>query len=129
MTRAGLIGKEDHKIFDEAVVTVRYAEAGASSTAVSVVDCNNGVVKSLTLAAALHTNACKDEFCEAKSYCRSGSGGNGETVIEGKGRYVPNFKYKPGGRAPKQLWLPAADPANGADGGHVLCDHWPHKKF
>ncbi|KAK9812274.1 hypothetical protein WJX73_009637 [Symbiochloris irregularis] len=66
-------GKEDHKLFDEAIVTVR-----------------------------------------------SGNGGAGEVVTKGKGKFVPNFKYKPGGQQPKQIWLPAAQPASGADGGHVI---------
>lgn len=51
---------------------------------------------------------------------RSGKGGKGEIVKEGKGRTVPNFKYSPGGRQPKNIWLPFAAPADGQTGGNVL---------
>ncbi len=40
---------------------------------------------------------------------------------EGRGRTVPNFKYKPGGRQPKNIWLPFGAPADGQTGGNVLC--------
>ena len=39
---------------------------------------------------------------------------------EGKGRMVRNFKYRSGGQQPKMIWLPAADPAPGADGANVV---------
>ena len=51
---------------------------------------------------------------------RSGNGGRGEVVPHGKGRKVDNFKYKPGGSLPKTLFLPAAPPAQGADGASVV---------
>jgi len=41
-------------------------------------------------------------------------------VKEGKGRMVKNFKYNPGGRQPKEIWLPSGAPAAGQHGGDVL---------
>ncbi|KAI8469774.1 MAG: GTP-binding protein Obg/CgtA [Monoraphidium minutum] len=37
---------------------------------------------------------------------------------------VKNLKYKPGGSQPKMIWLPASEPADGADGADVMlvCD-------
>jgi hypothetical protein len=43
---------------------------------------------------------------------RSGDGGRGELVESGKGRWVDNFKYRPGGSAPKRIWLPASESSN-----------------
>ena len=40
---------------------------------------------------------------------RSGDGGQGEIVQQGKGKTVPNFKYKPGGHLPKMLFLPTSE--------------------
>lgn len=37
----------------------------------------------------------------------------------GAGRMVKNFKYNPGGRQPKEIFLPASEPANGEHGGDV----------
>ena len=51
---------------------------------------------------------------------RSGAGGSGEVVPKGKGKMVPNFKYRPRSSLPKEMWVPAADPAPGADGGDVV---------
>ncbi|KAG2432607.1 hypothetical protein HXX76_008947 [Chlamydomonas incerta] len=55
---------------------------------------------------------------------KSGNGGNGEVVPAGRGRWVPNHKYKPGGNQSKTIWLPASEPGDGADGGDVVlvCD-------
>ncbi|GLI65333.1 hypothetical protein VaNZ11_008876, partial [Volvox africanus] len=63
-------------------------------------------------------------FDEVVILVKSGRGGNGEVVPAGRGRYVPNHKYKPGGNQPKQIWLPASEPGDGADGGDVVlvCD-------
>ncbi|EIE18459.1 GTP-binding protein Obg/CgtA [Coccomyxa subellipsoidea C-169] len=36
------------------------------------------------------------------------------------GKKVPNFKYRAGSSLPKQIWLPAAEPADGSDGASVL---------
>ena len=33
---------------------------------------------------------------------------------------MPNFKYRAGSSLPKQIWLPAAQPADGANGASVL---------
>lgn len=56
--------------------------------------------------------------------CRSGNGGQGEIVQAAAGRWVENYKYKPGGRQAKKLWLPVAQPADGADGADIVlvCD-------
>lgn len=43
------------------------------------------------------------------SSSRSGDGGSGEIVEAGRGKYVKNNKYHPGGNQPKQLWLPASE--------------------
>ena len=51
---------------------------------------------------------------------RSGSGGAGEVVRDAKRRTVPNFKYRPGGNAPKTITLPLGEPAPGTDGAHVV---------
>mmetsp|Transcript_9221 Transcript_9221/g.23358 ORF Transcript_9221/g.23358 Transcript_9221/m.23358 type:complete len:511 (-) Transcript_9221:168-1700(-) len=65
--------KEEHKIFDEVVITVR-----------------------------------------------SGKGGTGEITQSGKGKWVPNHKYRPGGNMPKQIWVTSGTPADGCDGGSVI---------
>mmetsp|Transcript_22537 Transcript_22537/g.62263 ORF Transcript_22537/g.62263 Transcript_22537/m.62263 type:complete len:729 (-) Transcript_22537:171-2357(-) len=59
-------------------------------------------------------------FDEAFITVKSGDGGNGEIVQKGKGRWVPNNKYQPGGQQPKKIWLPASDPADGSDGADVV---------
>lgn len=51
---------------------------------------------------------------------KSGDGGNGEIIESGKGKMVDNFKYKPGGNQSKRMWLPASEPADGADGADVI---------
>lgn len=56
----------------------------------------------------------------ARGPSRSGGGGAGEIARHGKQRTVPNFKYKPGGNAPKKITLPPGDPAPGTDGAHVI---------
>ncbi|KXZ50121.1 hypothetical protein GPECTOR_18g95 [Gonium pectorale] len=63
-------------------------------------------------------------FDEVVITVKSGRGGNGEVVPADRGRYVSNHKYKPGGNMSKQIWLPASDPGDGADGGDVVlvCD-------
>lgn len=63
-------------------------------------------------------------FDEVFINVKAGTGGNGEVIESAKGKYVPNNKYKSGGNQPKKLWLPASDPADGADGGDVvlICD-------
>ncbi|KAG2454168.1 hypothetical protein HYH02_001203 [Chlamydomonas schloesseri] len=63
-------------------------------------------------------------FDEIVINVKAGAGGNGEVVPAGRGRYVPNHKYKPGGNQPKTIWLPASEPGDGADGGDVVlvCD-------
>ena len=63
-------------------------------------------------------------FDEAVVRVRSGRGGDGELAERGKGRYVRNFKYRPGRNDPKQIWLPDSKPADGEDGGDVVvyCD-------
>eukprot|EP00879_Flechtneria_rotunda_P016960 GHRR01017756.1.p1 GENE.GHRR01017756.1~~GHRR01017756.1.p1 ORF type:complete len:501 (+),score=174.15 GHRR01017756.1:298-1800(+) len=55
---------------------------------------------------------------------KSGDGGNGEIVEAGRGKYVKNYKYHAGGNQPKKMWLPASDPADGADGAdvYIICD-------
>jgi len=53
--------------------------------------------------------------------CRSGSGGRGEITEKGEGgKKVPNFKYRAGSSLPKQIWLAAAAPADGAPGASVV---------
>ncbi|CAL8465933.1 g5469 [Coccomyxa elongata] len=59
-------------------------------------------------------------FDEVVITVRSGRGGRGEITESGKGKKVPNFKYRAGSSLPKQIWLPAAEPADGADGASVL---------
>ncbi|KAK9812731.1 hypothetical protein WJX72_002780 [[Myrmecia] bisecta] len=59
-------------------------------------------------------------FDEVKITVRSGNGGAGEVTEAGKGRMVPNFKYRPGGNMLKQIFLPNGDPSDGANGGNVL---------
>ncbi|WIA30129.1 hypothetical protein OEZ86_000222 [Tetradesmus obliquus] len=63
-------------------------------------------------------------FDEAFITVKSGDGGAGEIVEAGRGKYVKNNKYHPGSNQPKQIWLPASDPADGADGAdvYVVCD-------
>ena len=39
----------------------------------------------------------------------------------GQGKKVDNFKYRARSSLPKRIWLPAAQPADGADGASVLC--------
>lgn len=51
---------------------------------------------------------------------RAGKGGRGEITEKGKGKQVPNFKYHAGGNQPKQIWLPAAEPADGVSGASVV---------
>ena len=55
-----------------------------------------------------------------QSCCRSGKGGKGEIMEKGEGKKVPNFKYRAGSNLPKQIWLAAADPADGANGSSVM---------
>ncbi|KAF5827592.1 hypothetical protein DUNSADRAFT_399 [Dunaliella salina] len=57
-------------------------------------------------------------FDEAFITVKSGDGGNGEIVQKGKGRWVPNNKYQPGGQQPKKIWLPAT-----AHRHHQRTDH------
>ena len=52
--------------------------------------------------------------------CRSGKGGRGEIAEGGEGKKVPNFKYRAGSSLPKQIWLAAAAPADGAAGATVV---------
>ncbi|CAK0738001.1 hypothetical protein CVIRNUC_000979 [Coccomyxa viridis] len=59
-------------------------------------------------------------FDEAIITVRSGAGGRGEIAEKGEGKKVPNFKYRAGSSLPKQIWLPAAQPADGASGASVL---------
>ena len=63
-------------------------------------------------------------FDEVFISVRSGDGGNGEVVESNRGKMVDNFKYNPGGSQPKRMWLPASDPADGANGADVIliCD-------
>jgi len=63
-------------------------------------------------------------FDEAYVSVRRGKGGSGEVVEAGRGKWVRNLKYKPGGQQAKQVWLPASEPADGADGADVVlvCD-------
>ncbi|KAG2487838.1 hypothetical protein HYH03_013555 [Edaphochlamys debaryana] len=63
-------------------------------------------------------------FDEVVVVVKSGNGGNGEVVPAGRGRWVSNHKYKPGRNQAKQIWLPASEPGDGADGGDVVlvCD-------
>eukprot|EP00951_Prasinocladus_malaysianus_P048705 scaffold661413_cov43-Prasinocladus_malaysianus.AAC.1 len=42
-----------------------------------------------------------------ESLTRSGKGGDGEITQSGKGKWVPNHKYRPGGNSPKKIWLPS----------------------
>ena len=51
---------------------------------------------------------------------RSGKGGRGEIAEGGEGKKVPNFKYRAGSSLPKQIWLSAAAPADGAAGATVV---------
>ena len=51
---------------------------------------------------------------------RSGKGGKGEIADSNGGKMVKNFKYRAGTSLPKQMWLPAAKPSSGADGGNVM---------
>jgi hypothetical protein len=51
---------------------------------------------------------------------RSGKGGKGEIAEKGEGKKVPNFKYRAGSSLPKQIWLAAAAPADGANGASVV---------
>lgn len=60
------------------------------------------------------------DYDEAVITARSGAGGNGECVAKGSGKQVDNFKYRPGGNQPKKIFLPSAEPADGADGADVL---------
>jgi hypothetical protein len=41
---------------------------------------------------------------------RSGSGGDGEIVEAGRGKWVANLKYHAGANQPKKIWLPASKP-------------------
>lgn len=59
-------------------------------------------------------------FDQATILVRSGNGGDGELVEAGKGKWVRNFKYRPGAGMPKQIWLPASEPADGENGAHVI---------
>eukprot|EP00884_Botryococcus_braunii_P016670 jgi/Botrbrau1/3687/Bobra.0008s0015.2 len=59
-------------------------------------------------------------FDEVIITVRSGKGGKGEVISQNAGKFVKNYKYKAGGQQPKQLWLPAAEPADGWDGADVL---------
>eukprot|EP01023_Acetabularia_acetabulum_P014595 TRINITY_DN1712_c0_g2_i1.p1 TRINITY_DN1712_c0_g2~~TRINITY_DN1712_c0_g2_i1.p1 ORF type:complete len:489 (+),score=104.22 TRINITY_DN1712_c0_g2_i1:42-1508(+) len=59
-------------------------------------------------------------FDEVEIFVKSGAGGNGEIVHPGAGKYVKNFKYQPGGRQPKKLFLAAGEPADGEDGADVI---------
>ena len=67
---------------------------------------------------------------------RAGRGGRGEVVAQGAGKMVKNFKYRARSSLPKQVFLPAAAPADGADGASVVyagpCASkcialWPHR--
>jgi hypothetical protein len=65
--------------------------------------------------------------------CRAGNGGRGEVVPKGAGRTVRNFKYRARSSSPKEIFLPAAAPADGAEGASVVCApprptpaHTPH---
>ena len=51
---------------------------------------------------------------------RAGRGGRGEVVAQGAGKMVKNFKYRARSSLPKQVFLPAAAPADGADGASVV---------
>lgn len=60
---------------------------------------------------------------------RSGNGGRGEIVEAGRGKWVDNFKYKPGGNLPKRMWLPASEQERaeagwGAGGVKGSCWTW-----
>jgi len=58
---------------------------------------------------------------QTPALCRAGSGGRGEVVAKGAGRTVRNFKYRARSSTPKQIFLPAAAPADGAEGASVVC--------
>ncbi|KAK9842086.1 hypothetical protein WJX81_007789 [Elliptochloris bilobata] len=51
---------------------------------------------------------------------RAGSGGGGEVVAKGAGKMVKNFKYRARSSLPKQIFLPTAAPADGAEGASVV---------
>lgn len=63
-------------------------------------------------------------FDEAYVTARGGKGGSGEVVEAGRGKWVRNLKYRPGGQQAKKVWLEASEPADGADGADVVlvCD-------
>jgi GTPase involved in cell partitioning and DNA repair len=63
-------------------------------------------------------------FDEAYITARGGKGGAGEVVEAGRGKWVRNLKYRPGGQQAKKVWMPASEPADGADGADVVlvCD-------
>lgn len=44
-------------------------------------------------------------------------------VAKGAGKTVKNFKYRARSSLPKQIFLPAAAPADGADGASVVYAH------
>lgn len=72
--------------------------------------------------------ACQREAAVADgrvSSHRSGDGGDGEITEQGKGRWVDNFKYRPGSSLPKRIWLSANDPADGEDGADVIVEVSP----
>lgn len=46
--------------------------------------------------------------CDWMLLFRAGDGGHGEIVEAGRGKWVTNFKYRPGGSSPKKIWLPAS---------------------
>ena len=48
---------------------------------------------------------------------RSGDGGHGESIEAGRGRWVDNFKYRPGKSIPKKIWLAASEGVQHAGGG------------
>ena len=62
----------------------------------------------------------QSSFFEASDNYRSGKGGRGEIAEGGEGKKVPNFKYRAGSSLPKQIWLAAAAPADGAAGASVV---------
>ncbi|PNH10082.1 hypothetical protein TSOC_003218 [Tetrabaena socialis] len=55
-------------------------------------------------------------FDEVAIVVKSGNGGNGEVVPSDRGRWVSNFKYKPGGSQSKTIWLPASEADAGGGG-------------
>jgi hypothetical protein len=73
-----------------------------------------------TSASPASASECDISSHRAPSVRRSGSGGAGEIIRDAKRRTVPNFKYRPGGNAPKTITLPLGEPASGTDGSHVV---------